>query len=463
MSPGTGTVDRTLPFEYAQGIRSLPTGSAMTLRALAILLIAASFVRAEPPKGFAPLFNGKDLDGWHGWAIHEKGFDPVELAKLDPSAKAKKVEVWTADAKKHWSVENGELVNDGKGAYLATDRDYGDIEMLIEYKTVAGADSGIYLRGTPQVQIWDWNQKYDAVKAPTRKPHLGSGGLFNNAPDAPGRDPSVLADKPFGEWNQFRIVQVGERTWVWLNGKAVVDGARMENYWDRKQPLPKAGPILLQTHGGEIRWRNLFIREIPATEANELLAKQTDSFTSAFNGKDFEGWAGELENYEVKDGTIVCKPKKGGVIFTKEQYSDFEVALEYRVPSAGNNGLAIRYPGTGRASADAMCEIQVLDDDDAKYKKLDARQFNGSAYGIAAAHRGYGRPVGEWNFERVTVKGSVLQVELNGTRILNADFAKITEFKGKETHPGKDRTSGHFGFCGHNDPVAFRNIKIRKN
>ncbi len=420
---------------------------------------------AEPvvPQGFTAIFNGTDLAGWHGWTIHEKGAAPADFAKLAMEDQKRKIDQWTNDAKSHWSVQNGELVNDGKGAYLATDQNYGDIELLIEYKTVAGADSGIYLRGTPQVQIWDWNQKWNA-KNPERKPHLGSGGLFNNTPGAPGRDPLVLADKPFGEWNQFRIIQVGERTWVWLNGKAVVNGARMENYWDkeRKLPLPKTGPILLQTHGGEIRWRNLFVREIPATEATERLASLSANAKSIFNGKDFEGWAGPIENYEVNDGLLMCKPKKGGFIYHKDDLADFEVSLEYRVPKAGNNGLAIRYPGTGRPSVDAMCEIQVLDDDDPKYKKLDARQFNGSAYGIAAAHRGYQRPVGEWNFERVTVIGHNLQVELNGTRILNADFSKITTFKGNLKHPGKDRLTGHFGFCGHNDPVAFRNIRIQK-
>jgi hypothetical protein len=86
--------------------------------------------------------------------------------------------------------------------------------------------------------------------------------LFNNTPGRPGRDPLVLADRPFGEWNQFRIKQVGSKTWVWLNGKAVVDGAEMENYWNRAQPLPAKGPIMLQTHGGEIRWRNIFVRSV---------------------------------------------------------------------------------------------------------------------------------------------------------------------------------------------------------
>src|SRR2546430_1203412 len=132
-----------------------------------------------------------------------------------------------SETPKYWRVENGELVNDGKGPYATTDKEYGDIELLIEYKTVAKADSGIYLRATPQVQIWDTTKeggKWD------RGADKGSGGLFNNAKDAPGRDPLVHADKPFGEWNTFRILQVGERTTVYFNGKLVVDHARLENY-----------------------------------------------------------------------------------------------------------------------------------------------------------------------------------------------------------------------------------------
>jgi len=98
----------------------------------------------------------------------------------------------------------------------------------------------------------------------------------------------------------------------------------------------------------------------------------------------------------------------------------------------------------------------------AGYKKLDARQYNGSAYGMVASHRGYQRPVGEWNFEEVTVKGSTIRVELNGTLILNADLSKVSDFMADHPHPGKDRTSGSFGFAGHNDPVQFRNIRIKR-
>jgi|GEM_PF-225545 len=424
---------------------------------------AFEFTKTEPAsESRTSLFNGKDLSGWHGWAIHDKGGSPADLAKLSEDERQARIEAWTTDAKKHWSVENGELVNDGHGAYLATDKDYGDIELTLEYKTVAKADSGIYLRGCPQVQIWDKNQVFDE-KNPTRRPHLGSGGLFNNTPGTPGRDPLVLADKPFGEWNSFRIVQVGERTSVWLNGKLVVDHARMESYWNRKGPLPAKGKILLQTHGGEIRWRNLAVREIPADEANTILRKaDAKGFAPIFNGTDFTGWDGATDQYEVVDGAIVCKKGKGGNIWTKSEYGDFTVRVEYKLPPRGNNGLAIRTPG-GKAhvATQAMCEIQILDDTHKDYAKLDPRQFNGSIYGMVAPHVGFLRPVGEWNFMEVTAKGHVLKIELNGTKIVDADVSKVTEFKDNTPHPGRERLGGHFGFAGHSDPVAFRNLAIR--
>lgn len=243
----------------------LPVPS-VSLATAALLLAALSLPAAEPVplQGFRALFNGKDLAGWYG-------LNPHNGTKLEGEKKAANLKQQREEFPKHWTVENGELVNSGTGPYATTDAEFGDIELLVEYKTVPKADSGIYLRGTPQVQIWDVNQVFNE-KNPTRKPHLGSGGLFNNTPGTPGRDPLVLADKPFGEWNTFRIQQVGATTWVWLNGKVVVDRAVMENYWDKKLPLPAKGPIMLQTHGGEIRWRNIFVREIGEAEGKKLLA-----------------------------------------------------------------------------------------------------------------------------------------------------------------------------------------------
>jgi hypothetical protein len=410
---------------------------------------------ATPPKGFTALFNGKDLTGWHGMPH----FNPYDLAKMPEDKRKAQIDAWTADALKHWKADGGELVNDGNGAYLTTDKEFGDIEVLIEYKTVAKADSGIYLRSTPQVQIWDYTKGGGKWNLGADK---GSGGLWNNSSGAPGKDPLVLADKPFGEWNAFRILMVGERVTVYLNDKLVVDLARLENFWDKKRPLPKTGPIQLQTHGGEICWRNVFVREIPADEANDLLRKHDSAgFTDVFNGKDFTGWAGATEGYEVKDGTIVNRPGKGGNLFTQAEYGDFVARVEYKMPPGGNNGLAIRYTGKGQPSSEAMCEVQVLDDNAPKHARLDPRQYNGSVYGMIPAHRGYDRPIGEWNLMEVTATGHKIQVELNGTRIVDGDASTVTDFMGDKKHPGKDLLRGHFGFAGHNDPVEFRNVRIK--
>ena len=199
--------------------------------ALTVFLTVAFTLRgrgAEPAAhGFVALFNGKDLTGWHGMPH----FDPYKLEAMAEADRKAQIEKWTADAKKHWTVENGELVNDGNGAYLTTDQDFGDIEFLVEYKTVPLADSGIYLRATPQVQIWDTTKEGGKWNLGADK---GSGGLWNNSAGAPGKDPLVLADKPFGQWNNFRIIQVGECVTVWLNDKLVVDHARLENFWKRK-------------------------------------------------------------------------------------------------------------------------------------------------------------------------------------------------------------------------------------
>ncbi|QDV84424.1 hypothetical protein TBK1r_33690 [Stieleria magnilauensis] len=439
----------------------LDINPTMKLTRLVFAAAIAAFVtmppvtQAESPDAFQPLFNGENLEGWHG----RPHFSPIKLAEMSEEERSAKLAEWQADAEKHWRVENGELVNDGHGAYLVTNQDYRDYELYLEYKTVPLADSGIYLKGTPQVQIWDSTEtakfKLGADK--------GSGGLWNNSAGAPGKDPLVHADKPFGQWNSVRVLQIGARTTVWLNDQMVVDHAIMENFWDRQSPLFVSGPIELQTHGGEIRWRNLKIRELSTQEANNTLAaKNANQFESIFNGSDLTGWVGATDNYEVVDGAIGCKKGKGGNLLTENEYANFVARLEFRLPPGGNNGLAIRAPLEGNPAYQAMCELQVLDNTHPKYAKLDERQYHGSAYGMAAATRGFLRPVGEWNFQEVTVDGSTITVELNGTVILKTDLSQITDYMADSAHPGKDRKKGHFGFAGHGDAVQFRGLSIRE-
>ena len=427
------------------------------MRLLALLFASVALTAAPtPPEGFTSLYNGKDLTGWRGGDTS----DHRAYLALAPEKRAERDKTWTADMLTHWKAEGDELVNDGKGKYATTLKEYGDIELTLEYNMAPLGDSGIYLRNVPQVQIWDPANAKEKKNGADK----GSGALWNNGLNN-GKFPLVVADKAPGEWNTLRIVMVGARVSIWLNGKQTVDYASLENYYDRKLAVPAKGPICLQTHGAPIRWRNVFVREINGAEANKYLAsKGTEGFKAIFNGKDLTDWKGATDQYEVVDGAIFCKPNKGGNLYHKDDLTDFVARFEFKVPSGGNNGLCLRFPGTGNTAYVGMCELQILDDNYDKVKgKIDPRQVHGSAYGMVAAQRGYQRPIGEWNFQEVTVKGSTIKVELNGFVILDADLSKVdmATVMGKSAHPGKDRKNGFFGFAGHGDAVGFRDLSIK--
>jgi hypothetical protein len=428
--------------------------------ALGVALNLHAFARAQesnqPPKGFTALFNGKDFKDWTGGLTR----DPKEIDALPPEKRAE----WDAEMQRgineHWRVENGELVSDGKDPYLATKRDYRDIEMWVDWKINAKGDSGIYLRGTPQVQIWDPTdenvKKHGAPK--------GSGALWNNKKNE--RFPKELADKPLGAWNRMYIRMVGPFVTVKLNDKKVVDNVMMENYYKPELPVYASGPIYLQTHGSETRFRNVFVREIPAEESNKLLSQIGDGekgFEPLFNGKDLSGWTGAVDDVEVKDGAIVNKGGRGGNLLTEDEFDDFVVRFEFKLPPGGNNGLAVRSPNTQDQLAFAGMEIQILDDDDPRYSDLHDYQSHGSLYGLAPPIRGYLRPDGEWNTQEVSINGDQVKVNLNGYEILNANIAEARKkpLDGK-AHPGAARKSGHLALCGHGDPVAIRNIRVKR-
>jgi hypothetical protein len=212
----------------------------------------------QPPAGFVSLFNGKDLSGWRG---RQPNYSPYEQAKLTPEELATKQAAWNAERDQHWRVDvaKGEIVSDGNSPHLATVKDYGDFELYVDWLMVSpNGDSGIYLRSYPQVQIWDPNNPREVRNGAPK----GSGALWNNNADNPGKWPLVKADKPVGEWNTFHIRMVGQKVWVWFNDQLTVDGQILDNYFDRAQPVLPTGPIELQTHGSEIRFRNIFIKEL---------------------------------------------------------------------------------------------------------------------------------------------------------------------------------------------------------
>ncbi len=631
-----------------------------------VMAAPLAVAQTEVPAGWTALFNGRDLAGWRG----RPHFDPAKEAEGTPEERAKRQADWDADMRRHWTVENGLIVSDGQGVFLTTDREFGDFELMLEWMLPAScADSGIYLRGNPQVQIWDPACERD-FKHGCEK---GSGGLWNNPADSPGKWPMVKADRPIGEWNSMRITMKGDRATVVLNGQVVVSDCPLANYFQKGQPLPARGPIQIQTHGAPMHVRNVFIRDLgsfdlaapgwrdlgeadftnvncaadtwtwtpdrvtcsgqpvgvirtkepvtdfemsvewrhlsdggnsgvflwapmealdsikpgqlppggievqvldhgytakyekstgkkadwfttdgdvfpvgsstmkpfqptaprgsrsfpkarhslgtpewnhyfirafkgevrlwvnghevsggsdctPATgylclesegapvefrrlkirevhpDSETTAVASEDGFVPLFDGKTLAGWQGALDGHQVVDGEIRSRPGVGGNLLTTAEYGDFELRFDFRLTPGANNGLGLRAPPEGDAAFEGI-ELQILDDGHPKYAGLKPWQMHGSVYGVVAAERGCLKPVGQWNEEQVTVRGSQLTVIVNDRKILAADLTAFRD--GQPTpdgrkHPGLAREKGHVGFLGHGDEVHFRNIRIRE-
>lgn len=205
------------------------------------------------PAGFSSLFNGKNLEGWKGLVA-----DPKKRAAMTTAELATAQEKADALMQKNWKVEDGVLVYRGDSFdNLCTTKDYANFELVADWKVAPHADSGFYLRGTPQVQIWDPHTKPTSAGS-----EVGSAGLYNNQKN-PSK-PLKVADRPVGEWNRCRMIMTGDKLNIFLNDELVVRETPLENFWDRSAPLFPSGPIELQAHKTVVWFKNLYIRELPA-------------------------------------------------------------------------------------------------------------------------------------------------------------------------------------------------------
>jgi len=430
-------------------------GNVKQAAAKTVNTIASAHQEYSGKSGFVPIFNGKDLTGWKGLVAN-----PIARSKMTSAELAQKQVKADEIMRRDWKVENGMLVYEGKGYdNLCTTKMYGDIEMYVDWKIAPAGDAGVYLRGSPQVQIWDTSRTEVGAQ-------VGSGGLYNNQKYQ--SKPLVVADNPINEWNSFYIKMEGDKVTVYLNGQLVTDNVILENYWNRSLPIFPEESIELQAHGNRVEYRDIYVREIPRPEPYQVSeAEKKDGFVPLFNGMNLTGWVGNLKDYFAKDGMIICDPERGGHgnLYTEKEYSDFVVRFEFRLTPAANNGLGIRTPMEGDAAYVGM-ELQILDDEAEVYKDLHPYQYHGSVYGVIPAKRGYLKPVGEWNYQEVIAKGNHITITLNGTVILDGDIAEasknFTETIDGNKHPGLSNKTGHIGFLGHGSWVAFRNLRIKE-
>lgn len=203
-------------------------------------------------KGYVSMFNGKDLTGWKGLVENPIARSRMTEAQMQEAQKKADIQM-----DKDWVVEDGLLTYVGTGYdNLCTVKQYADFEMTVDWRldpNGAEPDAGVYLRGTPQVQIWD-------IRRTNVGAEVGSGGLYNNQKHE--SKPICVADNRLGEWNTFLIRMQGERVTVVLNGVTVVDNVVLENYWDRSQPIFPKEQIEMQAHGSKVQFRDLYIKEL---------------------------------------------------------------------------------------------------------------------------------------------------------------------------------------------------------
>ncbi len=193
-------------------------------------------------------------------------------------------------------------------------------------------------------------------------------------------------------------------------------------------------------------------------------AADEEGFQSLVKGSTLDGWVllGQTgEGYLAKDGVISCPPGGGGNLFSAAEYSDFVLRFEFKLEDGSNNGLCIRCPLAWGSLAYVGTELQVIDNTSERYKDIKPWQKHGSLYEVFPARTGYLKPVGEWNNQEVVARGSKVMVFLNGYVILDVDTHSMKDPKTLAKHPGLNRKTGHIGFLGHNEPVAFRNIRIK--
>jgi HEAT repeat protein len=403
-------------------------------------------------QGFVSLFNGKDLSGWKGLVGN-----PIERAKMSADTLAKHQAIADGVMRDGWYAKDGLLHFTGHGDNICTQKQYGNFEMYVDWKILPQGDAGVYLRGTPQVQIWDTSRRDVGAE-------VGSGGLYNNAKYQ--SKPLELADNAIGDWNTFHIIMKEDKVTVYLNGVLVTDSIVLENYWNRNQPIFPKEQIELQAHGNHVTYRNIYIKDLDKPVADTFVLseqEQKEGFKVLFDGTNLDNWTGNKTDYVVENGDILIQPQSNGHgnLYTNDEYSDFIFRFEFQLTPGANNGLGIRAPLEGDAAYVGM-ELQILDSEDPKYKDLKPYQYHGSLYGVVPAKRGYLKPVGEWNYEEVIVKGPKIKVVLNGTTILDADITKVRKNKDiVKVHPGLLNKTGHIGFLGHGDELRFRNIRIK--
>ncbi len=400
-----------------------------------MVLLASSVVLADhhgkKKVGWVKIFDGKTLKGWtqrNGTATYR--------------------------------VEDGAIVgktNEGSpNSFLCSNKEYSNFELKFEVKVDNRLNSGVQIRsntkGGPRGRV---NGPQVEIEASGKK-GAESGYIYGEAAGGWMTPKNkLIPHKHFkdGEWNKYKVLALGPRFMVWINGHLISDLVDYKKF----ETHPK-GFIGLQVHGirkgtgpYEVAWKNIEVREIPTKDKK---------WVSLFNGKDLKSWQKTSGNWLIeKGGVLKIQPRKGekgwqrygDYIYTKKKYKDFILDMEYSYPEKGNSGIYFRI-GDTKDPVKTGIESQILDSSK-KGDKLTAHD-HGGIISTVAAKKNMSKKPGEWNHITITCIGSHLHVFLNGEPIVDIDLSKT---------PVKDRPlEGYIGLQDHGVPnnISFKNIRI---
>jgi hypothetical protein len=411
--------------------------------------------------GWELLFDGATLDGW-------RGFRDATL----PGG---------------WAVVDGELTRVGGGGDIMTVGEFGDFELVLDWKVEPGGNSGIFFRVSteadrtyesgPEMQVLD-----DAMHADGRSRLTAAGSNFGLHPAPAG------IVRPAGEWNTARIIAQGPHVEHWLNGSLVVEYELRSPEWEALVAASKfaewpmygrarTGHIALQDHGDRVAFRNIKIRRLgapPQEDPNTLSpAEVAAGWRLLFDGETTDGWRGYQrdripDGWQAVDGAL-SRVERSRDIITVEQFADFELALEWRVGRGGNAGIMYRVTEDEVETYWTGPEMQVIDNDrhpDGATPLTSA----GADYALHGVPAGVALPANEWNAVRLLADGAHVEYWLNGVKIVEYELwspeweALVAASKfGAWPLFGRARR-GHIALQDHSPlvPVEFRSIKIRE-
>ena len=401
---------------------------------------------------------------------------------------------WQSNQKKfNWSLKNGVLHSTGKPiGILYSTKKYKNFEIKFDWKhhKYAG-NSGLFIwikkiqkrlaHGT-EIQVLDpgyetyYAKAYKKRAKNERKWFTGHGDVFPVGtkmtpflPKPPGAKqrsrsfPTQNRTKTHGQWNHYHIKAINGVVRLSVNGKEVSGGYNIS---------PSFGAMAFESEGSPVSFKNIMIKQLPddAIDGGLLQKIDTEKAQKKFleqnpnaialieikNGKaDFSEWKNLTKKPRIIKQEYIKVPKHTPK--TKRVFSDFKLFTVFKLDHKANSGIFIRFADKGSF----MCEVQMLDNTNKVYRKLDPRQYHGSVYGVVPAKTGYQASVGQWNYQEIIVKAHRIKVILNGHTIIDTDVSKAKPpFYKNHKHLGLLNLKGRIGLGGHAEGVYYRSMYV---